>query len=508
MGGQSAQLVKILPEKCRSEPTFFKEHQTMTHLNFSFYKPGQVEILKEAVLHLLEEQGMKLDHHPEIFKALTSRGFEADSDTGLVKFPRKPMEELLAQAPRSCLLGALGTNRRLTLPRPDGTFYTRTGTGAHGYLDPETGAYRNVRLSDLAAWARLINQLDEISFLPFLFSTDVPMQVVDVHGLGTLLKNTDKHVWVQPYSFESIAYLIRLGTAAAGGSRALADNPLISMIACSLTPRAFKHMDLEVIWQSARAGLPIHACSLPGIGSTSPATLPGTIVLACSEILAMVVMAQAVSPGTPVIACPIIFSTDMTSGRSLQSSVESMKCAAGAVQFLKTAFNLPTHNYGSGTDSPVQDGQAVGERTLLSTLMTLSGLDILGGAGQLEVATAVSPIQLILDNEIFGMLRKLKADFTLDEDQLATQVLSDISPGNHFLATKHTLQHCRDGFLPRHFTRSARNIWEQEGSRDLFHRIQDSYHGLMAKENVFGADENTVLEIDGIIQSAEEELVK
>lgn len=480
----------------------------MTHLNFSFYQPGQVAVLTEAVFDLLEDHGMKLDHHPDMFNILISQGIQIDTDTGHARFPKDVMGKLLARAPGKCRLGASGAHRVLQLPRSDGTFYTRTGTGAHGFLDPETGVYRTVQLDDLVQWARLINHLDEISFLPFLFSTDVPMQVVDIHGLGALLKNTDKHIWVQPYSLESIDYLIQLGSAAAGGTRALSANPLISMIACSLTPRAFKRMDLEVIFRCAQSGIPIHACSLPGIGSTSPATLPGTIILACSEILAMVAMAQAISPGTPVIACPIIFSTDMKSGRSLQSSVESIKCAAGAVQLLKTAFNLPTHNYGSGTDSPALDGQSVCDRTLLSTLMTLSGLDILGGAGQLEVATAVSPLQLIMDNELFGMLRTLKTNFTLDDDQLATEALRDIAPGNHFLSTRHTFQHCRDGFVPRHFIGSARSIWEQEGGREIFHRIQDTYRGLMAKDNPCAANPDTAKEIDGIIQSAEKTLVK
>ena len=246
----------------------------MTHLHFSFYQPGQVEILKETVLNLLEDQGMKLDHHPELFKILISQGIQIDTDTGHARFPKNVMEKLLAAAPGKFRLGASSTHQILELPRPDGTFYTRTCTGAHGFLDPETGAYRTVQLDDLVQWARLINHLDEISFLPFLFSTDVPMQVVDIHGLGALLKNTDKHIWVQPYSLESIDYLIQLGSAVAGGTRALSANPLISMIACSLTPRAFKQMDLEIIYRCAQSGIPIHACSLPGIGSTSPATLP------------------------------------------------------------------------------------------------------------------------------------------------------------------------------------------------------------------------------------------
>ena len=63
------------------------------------------------------------------------------------------------------------------------------------------------------------------------------------------------------------------------------------MIVCSLTPRTFKLMDIEAILRSARAGIPIQACSLPGAGGTSPVTLPGTVLLASAEIIAMVAMA-------------------------------------------------------------------------------------------------------------------------------------------------------------------------------------------------------------------------
>jgi trimethylamine---corrinoid protein Co-methyltransferase len=416
------------------------------------------------------------------------------------------MEDFLSQAPKKFILGARGKNRTLQLPREDGTFYARSGTGAHGFIDPESNSYRKVMVKDLTDWAKLINFLDEINFLPFLFVDDAPVETADIHGLATLLKNTDKHIWVQPYSTGSIEHLIRLGSVAAGGESALAANPVISMIACSLTPRAFKMLDLEIILQSAKANLPIHACSLPGAGGTAPVTMPAVILLASAEILAMLAMAQAVAPGTPVVACPIIFSTDMRSGRSLQSSVESLEGASGAIQFLKAAFDLPTHNYGSGSDSPLVDGQAVSERTMLSTLMTLSGLDILGGAGQLEGATTVSPLQLIMDNEIFGMLRHLKRGFSLDEDQIAWGPLTETKPGAHFLMLDHTLEHCREGFTPHNFIRLPRDTWEREGRREVFDRILERYHHLMAKENQFLIEKDSERELDAIVDAADKSL--
>mgnify|MGYP001025909941 CR=1 FL=1 len=474
----------------------------MRGTSFLYYSPDQVDLLRNKVFDLLQVHGVKLDQHNEMFSALTRAGVKVDTSSGMVRFPRSVMERFLDQAPKSFVLGARTHDRRLQIPRPDGTFYTRTNTGAHGWIEPETNNYRKVIKDDLADWAKLINQLDEISFIPYLFCNDVPTQTADVHGLSILLKNTDKHIWVQPYRKASVEYLIKLGEVVAGGASSLKTNPVISMIACSLTPRAFKLMDIEIILQAAGASIPIHACSLPGSGGTAPATLPGVILLAAAEILAMLAMAQAVMPGTPVVACPIIFSTDLRTGRSLQSSVEAMKAASGAIQFIKQAFNLPTHNYGSGADSPAVDSQSMSERAMLTTLMGLSGLNILGGAGQLEVATTVSPLQLLVDNEVFGMVRQILKGFTLDDDNLAWEVITKGEPGDHFLTTPHTLHHCRDAFMPENFIRLTREAFEREGSEDFHERLRERYRALMIGENTCLLKSDMALELDSIVQRA------
>jgi len=473
---------------------------------FSYFSSPQVDLLRNKVFELLEVHGVKLDQHNEMFNLLTRAGAKVDPSTGMVRFPRSVIEGFLDQAPKSFALGARTKEQQLPLPRPDGTFYTRTCTGAHGWIEPETNRYRKVKKDDLAGWAQLINQLGDIHFMPYLFCDDVPTQTADIHGLCVLLKNTDKHIWVQPYSAASVPYLIKLGEIAAGGPSLLKSNPVISIIACSLSPRAFKFMDIEIILRSARASIPIHACSLPGAGGTAPATLPGVVMQAAAEILAMLAMAQAVRPGAPLVACPIIFSTDMRTGRSLQSSVEAMKAASAAVQFIKQAFHLPTHNYGSGADSPAVDGQSMSERAMLTTLMGLSGLDILGGAGQLEVATAVSPLQLLVDNEVFGMVRQLLKGFTLNDDQLAWEVIAKGKPGDHFLTTPHTLRHCRDALMPQNFIRLTREAFEREGSKDFQERLLERYRTLMVSENKGLLQSEIAQEIDSVVQEADRKL--
>lgn len=145
---------------------------------------------------------------------------------------------------------------------------------------------------------------------------------------------------------------------------------------------------------------------------------------------------------------------------------------------------------------------------MLTTLMALSGSDILGGAGQLEVATAVSPLQLIIDNEIFAMARHQVAGFTLDEDQLAWEVLVKTEPGQHFLMSEHTLKHCRDGFRSGLFLSRTRDEWERKGKKGLLDDALETYRSLTSAGNVCLLDKKKTVKIDAICDAADSQLVK
>lgn len=448
----------------------------MAELKISHLSVGEVSLMAEKCLKLLEVKGVKVNH-PEALKLLDSAGALVDFESRQVRFPVKLVETALSKLPAGFRLAGGSSDHDLPLPNPGGGFYLRTNTGANNYLDPETRACRDLTLADLAHWGRLVEVMEQVDFCPFPFPNDVPPGSADVHALKTLLENTSKHIWVQPYSLESIPYLFELASAAAS-PHSLEEKPLISLIACSLTPLEFKAMDLEVIIRCCRQGVPIQACSLPSAGGTSPITIAGTVLLAASEVLAMAVMAQLIRPGTPVIGTPLIFTLDMQSGKALQSSAEAVLGAAGAVRVIKHAFGLPTHTYGSGSDSPVPDGQSMIERTLQGMMVAGSGADILGGAGQLDVATAVSPVQLVIDNDLAAILKRMVRGVEVSDETLNWEDLLDTPPGGHFLERMHTLRHCREAVRPRTFLRAVREIWQMEGGKDLYARALERLNDL------------------------------
>jgi trimethylamine:corrinoid methyltransferase-like protein len=461
--------------------------------------------MKTRVFELLDQRGVKMDH-PEVLKLLRKAGAKVDDDTKMVRFSKNFLEEQLRLTPKNILLAGRTNQNKLEIPCPDGTFCTRTNTGGQSWIELESGKYRPVTAADVATWARLADRLEHINFCAFPVPSDVPAATLDVHALSLMLQNIEKHIWVQPYTHESVEYLIELSLIAAGGADALKTNPLVSFITCSLTPLEFKSMDLEIILQCARYGIPLHACSLPGAGATAPVTVPGVVLLSTAEILAMVAAAQVIQPGTPIIATPLIFSTDMMSGRSLQSSVDSIQGAALAVQLIKAAFELPTHTYGIGSDSPVLDGQSTSEGALRSMTIALSGADILGAAGQLEVATTISPVQLAIDNEVLGMVKRLVAKIDIDDESMAWQELLNAEPGSQFLTNEHTLRHCREGLMPINFIRMTREGWHVKGRSDLVARVTEFCKNLLEKAEPVALPENMTKEMDSIVKRADTNL--
>jgi trimethylamine:corrinoid methyltransferase-like protein len=471
----------------------------------SFLTGDQAAILRDRVFALLGENGVRLDH-PVVLDALAAAGARVNAQTKHVRLPRDLLEKAIESAPREFVLAGREAALDVALPRPDGTFHLRSGTGAPYYLDPTSGEKRGVTLPDVARWARLLDALEGIDFVAFPSPSDVPTASADIHALRCMLGNTSKHVMVQPYSRESIEYLLELGTVAAGGESDLRERPRLSFITCALTPLDFKFMDLEVMLQACPRGVPVHACSLPGAGATSPITMPGTVILAAAEILVMLTVAQTIQPGAPVVGTPLIFAGDMATGASLQSSAEAIQGKAAAVEFVKSGFDIPTHTYGWGGDGPAVDAQSGIEGALLATTVSSVGADVLGGAGQLEVATTLSPVQLVIDEEVGRMLRRIAGGFELNEDTMAWEVLSKAEPGMHFLTQDHTVRHCREMFAPACFTRENREKWVAGGRRDLFDRAMARYESLVSDTIELDLGDAVLRELDRVVAAADTRL--
>lgn len=464
----------------------------------------ELDFLKEKLEQLLAEKGIIVEH-PGALKLFRTGGAVVDGNN--IKFPRHLLEEALSRLPEKFILAGQKQEHDLLFPHPENLFYTRTNTGALNYLNEE-GLHYPLSLNEAAEFTRLADHLPGIDFcsLPSTRSEKVPPETLDIHSLYVVLQNTWKHIWVQPYGKENISYLLEIAKALSGSSVKLKKRPIISMIACSHTPLTFKEMDMEVIMQCCQAGIPIQACALPTAGANAPVTPEGSALLASAEVMAMVVMAQMIKPGTPVIATPLLFSIDMATTSTLQSPAEVTMGRMLAIQLFKEGYGIPVHTYGAGSDSVIPDAQSMIERTSTAHMVALAGADILGGAGQLETAKTVSPLQLIIDSDIFGMVKKLKSVFSIDEQSLAFEEIMSLTGREAFIDMDHTFKHFRNTFRPQTFFKSSRSDWEKQHSKDLLTRSRDIYSSIIKSYHDSYLPDDLTGEIKNIIAQADREL--
>jgi trimethylamine--corrinoid protein Co-methyltransferase len=198
----------------------------------------------------------------------------------------------------------------------------------------------------------------------------------------------------------------------------------------------------------------------------------------------------------------------MATGNSLNSSIEVTLATAAAVEYIKSAYRVPVHTYGFGTDSPVTDGQAATETTLKGLMASLAGADLLSGAGMVESINGFSLIQLLVDNNLIGILRRVNKGVKVDDDTLAWKEILQTEPGGHFLEFTHTLKHCREALRPKLFIHKEWEIWNTEGRKNLYTRALDEYNLIKNNLQPQPLPEDVRKEMNLILKKADEKLVK
>lgn len=472
-------------------------------IKYDVMSAEELALFKNRMETLLSVRGIHLDH-PQMKEELASSGCAVEGDR--VRFPSEVIQKALSSVPKKFTLYAPNSKFDMKYPHPKGSFYTRTCTGAPNYL-PVNGEKHYINLEDTTEWFHLVNAMDHVDFvaLPSTCAIGIPERAIDVYTLEKALNISEKHIWIQPYDTNNTKYLIDMCAAAAGGADKLRERPFVSFIACSVPVLKFKYMDAEILYECAKAGIPVQPCSLPTAGANTPVTGQGTALAACADVLAMIVMLQLLCPGLPVIATPLLFSMDMQTTYTLQSNTEITFSRLICMQAFEQGYGIPCHSYGTGTDSMLLDAQNMIERTSLIHMMAMSDASVLGGAGQMETAKTISPLALITDNEIFGIAKRLRSGLVIDDEALDFEELLEGNDGDGYLMSEHTLDHFHDMHRPELFYKGYVR-GEQDEERDMLERALARYKEITEKPVESMLDATRSQAVHAIVEQAAAEL--
>jgi len=467
----------------------------------------QLKMVHNASLTVLEETGMRVDHS-QAREVLQAAGACVNHDSHIVKFPRHLVEEKLKLVPRKVTYHGRTPEYDFT-SEAGGEIFSRVAGGAVNYIELKTGKCHRSCLSDWVEFARLVDALPYIHCVCTMHCGDVPANTADIHGMRVLLENQRKCVIHTAFSLRIQQYLIELALAVRGSKQALAERPLYHHMMSPISPLILDEDSTAQLFLACDYGLPTDIPIMPITAVSAPITLAGTLMQANAEFLGTMTLAQTYKPGhvMPYFTDPVV--ADLRTSVPLFAAPEVGLLIAAIAQLGSELYGLAPQGIGLDSDGYTVE-QSLFQRAQNSVFQCMAGGKLLIGAGAVEACMALSPAQLVIDDEIVRIARRWVRGIVVDENSLAVDVIHKVGPGGQFLMEEHTLERLHTGELitTEIFERDKRELWEEKGSRSLEQKAREKGLAILAKHEVPPLPAEVKRELDSIVKSADNELAK
>lgn len=437
-------------------------------MKFEILTPEEVEKIHNASAEILAKTGVNFKSRKAL-DLFAAAGARVDFDLKRVWIPEVLLERALQDTTGHFRLWNRDGDRLIDLQ--DGQVRGHNVGGCVRIFDFERGQARDASRSDLQQMTTLIDGLDNIHVArPVVYPRDFPVNMWDIYTAATILQYTDKPYGVTAYSLDNLAYVLELTSVIAGSLKDLIDKPFIWGSVCPDSPLSYNETTSNILMRYAEVGLPVAIAPCPIGGASSPVTLAGTLAQLNAEFLAGLTLAQLVRPGLDLKYTGRPMPMNMRTGHATFGSVEMGMMSAGLVHLSKR-YKVCSDSYGLGTRSRGLDEQAAYEKALNGILVALAGADLIAAAGLLEDALTSSAEQLVIDNEILGMIFRAVRGIDVSSETLAVQTVFNTGPAGNFLGEEHTRNYMRKEYFQHRLV----NKPVLEAAREIANTIINSH---------------------------------
>jgi trimethylamine--corrinoid protein Co-methyltransferase len=109
---------------------------------------------------------------------------------------------------------------------------------------------------------------------------------------------------------------------------------------------------------------------------------------------------------------------------------------------------------------------------------------VLHSAGILESYSCMSYEKFVIDDEICGMVKRIKKAYAVNADTLALDVIKAVGPGGHYLDRDHTFEHFRSEFYqPMISNRDNFDNWQAGGEQQIQEKANQKVKQILADFN-------------------------
>jgi trimethylamine--corrinoid protein Co-methyltransferase len=472
--------------------------------NLRVLSDNEIAQVHERTLSILAATGVRVDT-AQGRNILKKAGADVDSNTHVVRFPRDMIEESLQHAPRQFTLGGRRPNWQFPLNTNQCSLVA--DGGASYILDDMTGERRNATCQDWLDATRVIDAIDDVGVYWAMVDPGFAQESIGdfVGYFRQMVRNFSKHLQDNTHTVEQSRWMLEVLGTVFGGKENVRKIKPFSFLITPVSPMVIEAEHTDAYLETIGWGIPVAIMPMPMFGGTSPASLISTILLANCETLAMLCLAQAASPGTPVIYAPCPAIMDPYTGRFTGSEVEHGLLGA-AVTEMAHSYGLPVEASAGSTGHYVPGVRASYERALNWAMVTLSWPDLLVGPGQLGGSMFLNLEQLLIDVEVFRRSSRLSWGINTRVKEWLEVDLAAVGHGGNFLSRRSTLDALRNGevYMTDYDASDSYETWSAPGKPTFIDELKDKVHEILKTHEPLAFDEETERELEKMEQRARE----
>lgn len=468
-------------------------------MRFSVLDEGGIRGIHDTAVDMLASIGMEMEGEGPRQVLLDAGAREKD---GRLLIGGDLVEAALAQVPPGGLEVA-GRDPARRVRMAPGEINFRPSGGHPFIVDYPSAKPRSATMQDAEKLARLADALDGIDIVNVAVSPeDIGVGIRNVRRFVHAIRFSTKPTDITASSPEEVAAVHEISVVVRGSREALDREPLVVVYVSPISPMRLSESEALATMECAERGLPLALLSCPTLGVTSPITIAGGVAQEWAEELAQLVLAYAVRPGLPVVACSRLNPADMRrAGVAFTGAAAGL--ATAALAEVATSFHLPANGWGFASASHTSDLQAGAERMLGTLQAAFAGTSVISGAGALGNALIATPEQLVIDNELIGMVRDAVRGVEVSPHTLAHGHLAEGVSEGTYMTSDHTVQCLRSGelWMADLFSTASYESWLQEGT-DLVSSASARVRELLAAHEPAPMDPAQLAEIEAILEAA------
>ncbi len=401
---------------------------------------AEIQAIHEATVEILSKTGVKvLSRH--LRDRLQGKGLTVNDVTQVVRLPRMALEDAVAWIPP--LIEVSDREGKPAFILGDGIPRVAAGHNAVFWVNSTTGDRRASKVTDVARFASLCEQLPEIDMIGIpVMPQDVKVpRATLLHAVAATIENSRKPIFFSTDNGIVNRGCIELLRAAFGGDF---DRQVYGISQLSPTsPLYLEENVCDAILDTLETHVPLAILPEPNAGVSAPFTLAGLITMNNAECLASLAMIQLLKPGHPVMYANSWTTTDMRDGAALVGSIETSVCRIAGAQ-LARFYKVPSHTTAPNSDNHAHDEQNAWEKTFSLMAAAGAGNDLIVNCGMFATGLTCSDEQLLMDAEIAGMSLRLCEGVEVTPETIAADLIQDVGPqGETYLTRPHALERLR-----------------------------------------------------------------